>query len=99
MIILRRFGPLFCFAITKLKIGRRQFLSRFLVESNKFSQPIAYWPLTSPTSELVVPIFTELPNPVGIFFRVGKSFACHSPAKWCLCAYSVRILLGLRGLG
>ena len=46
--------------------------------------------------------FTELPNPVGIcvsflgfilfsyffkiFFRVGKSLACHSPAKWCLCA-------------
>ena len=21
-----------------------------------------------------------------IFFRVGKSLACHSPAKWCLCA-------------
>ena len=20
------------------------------------------------------------------FFRVGKSLACHSPAKWCLCA-------------
>ena len=20
------------------------------------------------------------------FFRVGKSFACHSPGKWCLCA-------------
>ena len=21
-----------------------------------------------------------------IFFRVGKSLACHSPGKWCLCA-------------
>ena len=21
-----------------------------------------------------------------LFFRVGKSLACHSPAKWCLCA-------------
>ena len=21
-----------------------------------------------------------------IFFHVGKSLACHSPAKWCLCA-------------
>ena len=21
-----------------------------------------------------------------IIFRVGKSIACHSPAKWCLCA-------------
>ena len=44
-------------------------------------------------------VFTGLPygNPVGkwidfrfiffsIFFRVGKSLACHSPAKWCLCA-------------
>ena len=20
------------------------------------------------------------------FFRVGKSLACHSPGKWCLCA-------------
>ena len=20
-----------------------------------------------------------------IFFRVGKSLACHSPGKWCLC--------------
>ena len=43
--------------ITKLKIGRRQFLLRYLVESNKFCQPIEYGPLTSPTSELVVPIF------------------------------------------
>ena len=34
-----------------------------------------------------------------IFFRVGKSLACHSPAKWCLCAYSpaARIFLGSRG--
>ena len=47
----------FLSAITKLKIGRRQFLLRFLVESNKFCQPIAYGPLTSPTSELAVPIF------------------------------------------
>ena len=23
---------------------------------------------------------------VGFFFRVGKSLACHSPSKWCLCA-------------
>ena len=34
----------------------------------------------------------SMANPVGIcvsffrFFRVGKSLACHSPAKWCLCA-------------
>ena len=21
-----------------------------------------------------------------LFFRVGKSLACHSPGKWCLCA-------------
>ena len=34
------------------------------------------------------------------FSRVGKSLACHSPAKWCLrIESSVRILLGLRGLG
>ena len=42
-------------------------------------------------------LFTGLPYtaiPVGkwveflrfIFFRVGKSLACHSPGKWCLCA-------------
>ena len=23
---------------------------------------------------------------LSIFFRVGKSLACHSPGKWCLCA-------------
>ena len=69
----------FLSAITKLKIGRRQFLLSFLVESNKCSQPIAYWPLTSPTSELVVPIFTELPNPVGISvsFRGFFCFFCY----------------------
>ena len=43
------------------------------------------------------PIITGLPYtaiPVGkwveflrfIFFRVGKSLACHSPGKWCLSA-------------
>ena len=39
---------------------------------------------------------------VVFFFRVGKSLACHSPAKWCLSVCiesSVSILLGLRGLG
>ena len=42
------------------------------------------------------PLFTGLPygkpsRKMGrflrfIIFRVGKSLACHSPAKWCLCA-------------
>ena len=29
--------------------------------------------------------FTEASR-FSIFFRVGKSLACHSPGKWCLCA-------------
>ena len=102
----------FLSAITKLKIGRRQFLLRFLVESNKFRQPIAYWPLASPTSELVVPIFTKLPNPVGISvsFRGFFSYFCYFcyffsesgkvlPVTPLLSGVFVRILLGLRGLG
>ena len=39
-------------------------------------------------------------NPVGkwvafvgcFFFRVGKSLARHSPAKWCLCAWSLLLV-------
>ena len=49
--------------------------------SNFFARPL-YW-----VASMAIPVgkwvgFVCLI--VIIFFRVGKSLACHSPAKWCL---------------
>ena len=69
-----------------------------LVFQNKEMAAMMVYQTSPPGIELYFysnTIFTGLPygNPsrkMGRFlrfiFRVGKSLACHSPAKWCLCA-------------
>ena len=70
----------------------------WFIESNSLQADIGKIHITA--LKLLVPVgevITGLPYtaiPVGkwveflrfIFFRVGKSLACHPPGKWCLCA-------------
>ena len=35
---------------------------------------------------MAIPVGKWVDFPFYFFFRVGKSLACHSPGKWCLCA-------------
>ena len=45
---------------------------------------------------LILKVSSSSPNRFFFFSRVGKSIACHSPAKWCHCGV---FLLTFEGVG